>query len=398
MTHVQNAPSRRTTRATQAAAALACLIAGFATAAGCAGSSAPESSAADTQVGEAAQAITCVTISRTGGGTVADTQIANKSPYTNNYGSSGTANTGLIGSPAAERQALLQFDLSSIPSSATVTSAVATVYTSTTATTTVNVHRITSSWSESTVSWQSFGGAFDSSAATTFSSGTAQSWTNPNNAVAYATTFDITSLAQSWVDGTYGNYGVLLEQGQVSGENTLYRTSEWPTSGERPSLSICYGTGSADGAACSLGSDCLSGNCVDGVCCDTACSGTCVACTAAKKGSGSDGTCGAIGYQTDPDGECPATPFGTSCGSNGQGCNGAGACIVYPAGTFCGQGICISNTPTTFECDGQGSCGQVPHGDCGAYACMFPGCKSPCFSNFDCAAGYTCDTGTGTCL
>jgi hypothetical protein len=52
------------------------------------------------------------------------------------------------------------------------------------------------------------------------------------------------------------------------------------------------------------------------VCCSSACNGVCVACSAAKKGSGSDGTCGAIAGGTDPDNECPGT----------SNCNGAGAC------------------------------------------------------------------------
>lgn len=38
--------------------------------------------------------------------------------------------------------------------------------------------------------------------------------------------------------------------------------------------------------------------------CDAACTGACVACTAAKKGSGADGACGAIAAGTDPDTEC----------------------------------------------------------------------------------------------
>jgi len=62
--------------------------------------------------------------------------------------------------------------------------------------------------------------------------------------------------------------------------------------------------------------NCTSGNCVDGVCCDAACSTTCLACSAAKKGSGADGSCGTIANLTDPDNECPGT--GT--------CNGGGAC------------------------------------------------------------------------
>lgn len=70
-----------------------------------------------------------------------------------------------------------------------------------------------------------------------------------------------------------------------------------------------------NGQSCGAGSECDSGNCVDGVCCDTACAGTCEACTAAKKGAGSDGTCGFI-VAGDPDLECVG------------GCNGAGACLL----------------------------------------------------------------------
>ncbi|WP_437878863.1 hypothetical protein [Sorangium sp. So ce513] len=54
---------------------------------------------------------------------------------------------------------------------------------------------------------------------------------------------------------------------------------------------------------CSTSSECPSGFCVDGVCCDTACGGRCVACSAAKKGWGDDGTCDRIAC-ANPDGEC----------------------------------------------------------------------------------------------
>jgi hypothetical protein len=68
------------------------------------------------------------------------------------------------------------------------------------------------------------------------------------------------------------------------------------------------------GTACTINGECSSGNCVDGVCCNSPCDGTCQACTTAKKGSGSNGTCGNVAAGTDPDLECPGT------------CNGAGAC------------------------------------------------------------------------
>jgi hypothetical protein len=69
-----------------------------------------------------------------------------------------------------------------------------------------------------------------------------------------------------------------------------------------------------DGAACMANGHCINGNCVDGVCCDTACASLCQACSAAKKSSGTDGSCGNIAVGTDPDSECAGT------------CDGAGAC------------------------------------------------------------------------
>jgi hypothetical protein len=381
------------------AAALGCLTgAGLLTAAGCSDAGSPVVDPPEGPVGQAAQAAsTCVTLTRAGGASVADAQIANRSPYNSNFGASASMLTGYAGTPESERQSLVRFDLSSIPSGSVVTSAKVTLYATTNTTANVRVHRVTAPWSESTVSWQSFAGAYDSTVAATFSSGPAQVFSNPAAAPAYAQTFDITGLAQSWVNGTSGNYGVLLEQPLVSGVFTFYRTSEWSPTSYQPSMTICYGAGAANGTACAQASDCASGFCADGVCCDAACTGTCVACTAAKKGSGSDGTCGPIAYQTDPDAECPRTLYGMSCGSNGQGCDGNGACIVYPAGTFCGQGACFGSQGVKSQCDGLGHCVTTVAYDCGAYACFYPGCKTYCTSNYDCSAGHACDTNTGIC-
>jgi len=54
------------------------------------------------------------------------------------------------------------------------------------------------------------------------------------------------------------------------------------------------------GETCSTDFECFSGHCADGVCCDTACDGGCVACRAALKGSGEDGTCGTVPDGTNP--------------------------------------------------------------------------------------------------
>ena len=73
----------------------------------------------------------------------------------------------------------------------------------------------------------------------------------------------------------------------------------------------------SNGTPCTFGSQCSSSFCVDGVCCNSPCNALCVACTAALKGSGSNGTCGNIAAGTDPQSECTGgTP----------NCNGAGGC------------------------------------------------------------------------
>src|SRR5262245_66072472 len=46
---------------------------------------------------------------------------------------------------------------------------------------------------------------------------------------------------------------------------------------------VCV-SGSPNGEACSIDSDCRSGHCADGVCCNTACTGSCFTCDG--------GTCG----------------------------------------------------------------------------------------------------------
>jgi hypothetical protein len=98
--------------------------------------------------------------------------------------------------------------------------------------------------------------------------------------------------------------------------------------------------------ACLTAADCGSGFCIDGVCCDSGCAGTCQACTAAKKGSGVDGVCGFIKFDTNPNNECAI----------GSACDGSGTCKFYngvpcPVGdeclSYCVDGVCCGNI-----CDG----------------------------------------------
>ncbi len=134
-------------------------------------------------------------------------------------------------------------------------------------------------------------------------------------------------------------------------------------------------TASLRGAACTTGTDCITGQCVDGVCCDSACKGICMACSAAKKGGGADGICDNVAADSDPDNDCQ-DQGASSCGTTGV-CDGKGACTLYAAGTQCSPDACSGNSYAhTYACDGAGKCVDTPD---------------------DCAPGY-CDPNTHHCV
>jgi hypothetical protein len=150
----------------------------------------------------------------------------------------------------------------------------------------------------------------------------------------------------------------------------------------------------ANGAACSATDQCTSGFCANGVCCNSACNTSCQACTAALKGTGSDGTCGPVAAGTaDPKGVC--TDQGAmSCGTDGK-CDGAGACQKYMAGTSCGAVACLNGTLIGARtCDGMGTCQQGSMMSCSPYAkCNGNACATMCSTSADCAAGFACNGG-----
>ncbi len=147
-----------------------------------------------------------------------------------------------------------------------------------------------------------------------------------------------------------------------------------------------------NGGACSAASQCASGSCVDAVCCDTGCTGLCQACTAAKKGAGSDGVCGAISVSIDPDNECSAQAP-SSCGTDGT-CNGAGSCRLHVVGTSCGAGACSGGAQTAGStCTGTGACVVGSSTPCAPYTCGGATCKTTCSVDSDCAGGSFCSGG-----
>ena len=144
----------------------------------------------------------------------------------------------------------------------------------------------------------------------------------------------------------------------------------------------------AQGKHCTAGTDCLSGFCADGVCCNMACTGvTCQACSAAAKGQGADGVCGAVKVGADPHGQCTAQAAST-CGNVG-GCNGSGGCTLYAMGTSCASTTCLGSTLTAHTCNGTGSCGAAMS-SCSPYTCAAGSCRTTCSNSSQCVAGDVC--------
>jgi len=209
-----------------------------------------------------------------------------------------------------------------------------------------------------------------------------------------------------------------------------------------------------NGVACAVDAECSSGHCVDSVCCDTACTGLCFACTKARKGSGSDGTCGAIPPGKDPkdacalfqgapcaaDGECASgicadgvccdarcdgaceacdttgkagtctpvtgTPHGkrAACDDGGGDvckarlCDGVDrkSCAAFVAGTTveCAGSVCRT---TGFRgkafCDGKGACAAPLETSCVPFTCDPKGCLTKCTDDAQCAPSFRCVSG-----
>lgn len=162
---------------------------------------------------------TCVVLQDGVNGSSDDAMITNSQPTTN-FGSSNTIAAG------GGRGSLIRFDLSAIPFGAVLSQAdLSLVVVGSTGPATVAAHRITSGWSESTVTFAtrpSYNGAVEASAAT------------PNGGTVI---LGLLALTQEWVDGITVNDGVQLMQ-PLGG--TSWGSGEAINPARRPSLNLCY--------------------------------------------------------------------------------------------------------------------------------------------------------------
>ncbi len=136
-------------------------------------------------------------------------------------------------------RSLIKCSIASLPSNATITKATLKVYLVTSwdfpnSSRTITAYRITSNWSESSVTWNNspgYGNAYGSRSIVHGDWG----WYE----------FDVTNLVKAWYDGTYTNYGIMLRGPEVSGYNASWRGFGTRESSYRPQLVVEYSPAAA---------------------------------------------------------------------------------------------------------------------------------------------------------
>jgi hypothetical protein len=156
---------------------------------------------------------------------VADANLKNP-PMTQNLGSQPSMRVG------ARDESLLQFDLGALPRLAVIDSASLKIYVSGGGSKdSINVHRVTTAWSEESVTFASFAQHFDAAIAASFSVATGEQGLR---------SVDVRDLAAAWKAGTQPNHGVLLES--ESQQPAVFVSREGGTAAQKPVLRVCYST------------------------------------------------------------------------------------------------------------------------------------------------------------
>lgn len=183
-----------------------------------------------------------------------DTHISDAAPTTN-YGTSDEIVVGELATVVQTNRSLIKFDLSSIPSGATISSAVLSLWTKTdyaTDNSTFKVHRVKRNWVEAQATWNIYStgnnwGTAGADHADDFDStehaSRAFSATETIDAETQFT-FDATGLTElkKMIDGTYTNYGWIVRGliPETANAGYTFHSSSGTTAGYRPKLVIEY--------------------------------------------------------------------------------------------------------------------------------------------------------------
>lgn len=161
------------------------------------------------------------------------------------------------GSGSSPIRPILIFDLSSIPSGATITSATLSLYwyypagATRTNSTVVGVYRPRYSWNPSYVCWtnRASGTAWTNAGGDWYDSAGVSQGSTPFDSVTFAAAtvpdnafhdFDVTALVQAYVNGTYSNYGFLLKASAENSNYIAFYSKEYSSASMRPKLTVTY--------------------------------------------------------------------------------------------------------------------------------------------------------------
>jgi hypothetical protein len=135
---------------------------------------------------------------------VSDDSTIDDNNADSNFGNDGNLTSELDVFPAGNKHALLKFDLgaSGIPANAQIQSATLWLYQqSVSGVKPIDIHRVTSDWSEATITWNSFNATYDTAVEASIPEGL------PENAYSG---INLTGLVQSWINGSLPNQGIVL--------------------------------------------------------------------------------------------------------------------------------------------------------------------------------------------
>jgi len=170
----------------------------------------------------------------------ADTYIDEANPGTNN----GSALTiDLNRQPGNRRRTIMNFNVSSIPASAKVAYARLYLNQSTSKTDVAAVYRINANWTETGATWTNMNANFDGT--TAYPTGgiiPASGWNM----------WDVTSLVQSWVNGTFTNQGLMIKVLTESGGAAIHNYNSNNAASLKPYLEIVYSNNASSVGSASL--------------------------------------------------------------------------------------------------------------------------------------------------
>ena len=182
----------------------------------------------------------------------ADTYIANDTPTTN-YGTGNSLANGEWNGGAQVGRVLLKFDLSSIPTSATVISATLSLWVVADYADNTRVHRVfrtKRAWTEMGATWNKYDGTNDWQTAGGFGANDCEQTDIGNTSIANNTAVGTevqfalaASSVEAMIDGTFTNNGFMLKADTEMDDMWAFVSAENASAAQRPKLVIEYVVG-----------------------------------------------------------------------------------------------------------------------------------------------------------